>query len=281
LKRNTEFFKEIVMKQKVLFAAIVLLAATALVQAQDELHGSIDVTYQSKYVWRGFDIYGDKSAIQPSLNLDLYGTGFGIGVTGHRANSDKYENGERWDYSVNYRNALFGGESYLTQYMIGWVSYNYPDHSRKFADIQEAFAALSWPEILPVEGLVPTYVLVKLWPTGSSTVVGSGSPSTGTASGFAHIFMLDYGLSIEDLIPDMPEQILKLHSEVVFNDGVGPGGQNIDHDWSNVVFGVATDFDLAENVVLTPAVYYQVTMDKSVNTDQDELWCTLGMKYSF
>jgi hypothetical protein len=269
------------MRQKVLLAAVVVLAATALVQAQGELHGALDLTYQSKYVWRGFDIYGDKSGTQATLNLDLYGTGFGIGVMGHRANSDKYENGERWDYSINYKNALFGGESYVTQYMVGWVYYNYPDHSRKIADIQEAFAAFSWPEILPVEGLVPTYVLVKLWPTSTSTVVGAGSPTTGTASGFAHIFMLDYPLTLEDLLPELPEQVLKLHTEFVYNDGVGPGGQNVDHDWSNAVFGITTDFELAENIVFTPGIHYQITMDKSVNADQDELWCTLGMKYSF
>jgi hypothetical protein len=269
------------MKQKVLLAAIVLLAATALVQAQEELHGSVELTYQSKYVWRGFDIYGDKSAVQPALNLDLYGTGFGIGVMGHRANSDKYENGERWDYSLYYRNALFGGESYMTQYMLGWVYYNYPDHSRKFADIQEGHLVLSWPEVLPVEGLVPTYVLVKLWPNSTSTIVGSGAPSTGTASGWAHIFMFDYPLPIEDLLPELPEQVLKLHTEFVFNDGVGPGGQNVDHDWTNGVIGVTTDFEVTENVTFTPGLHYQHTFDKSANPDSDELWCTLGMKYSF
>jgi len=59
------------MKQIVLLAAIVVMAATVPVQAQDELHGAVDVTYQSKYLWRGIDVYGDKSAIQPSVILDL------------------------------------------------------------------------------------------------------------------------------------------------------------------------------------------------------------------
>ena len=94
------------MKQKVLFAAIVLLATTALVQAHGELHGSIDLTYQSKYMWRGIDVYGDKSAIQPTVMLDLYGTGFGLSVQGHRANSDGYETTERWDGTLFYKNAL-------------------------------------------------------------------------------------------------------------------------------------------------------------------------------
>jgi hypothetical protein len=72
-----------------------------------------------------------------------------------------------------------------------------------------------------------------------------------------------------------------LHSEVVFNDGVDPRGLGVDHDWSNAVFGVATDFELAENVIVTPGVYHQVTMDKTINDDKDETWFTLGMTYKF
>ena len=275
------------MKQIVLFVAIILMAAVVPVWAQGDLHGAVDVTYQSKYIWRGFDVYGDKSAIQPSVTLDLYGTGFGISAMGHRANSSGYENAERWDYTLFYKNALFDGESYATQYMLGWVYYNYPDLKDEWADLQEIHAVLSWPEILPVEGLVPSYVLVKLWPSSSGSLVAkqldltTETPSAGTASGFAHIFMLDYGLPIEGLLPNVPEQVFRLHSEIVYNDGVGPAGQDVDSDWSNVVFGIATDFDLVENVILTPGVYHQITMDKSVNDDKDETWFTLGMKYEF
>ncbi len=103
----------------------------------------------------------------------------------------------------------------------------------------------------------------------------------GTASGWAHIFMLDYAFSIEDLLPNVSKQTLKLHSEVTYNDGVGPGGQNIDHDWSNATFGIATDFDLGNNLTFTPAVYHQITMDKSVNSDKDETWIELSVSYRF
>lgn len=280
------------MKQIVLLAAIVLMAATAPVQAQGELHGAVEVTYQSKYLWRGIDVYGDKSAIQPSVILDLYGTGFGISVEGHRANSSGYETTERWDYTLFYKNALFTDESYATQYMIGWRYFNFPDApldgmppgTSGDIDLQEIHAVMSWPQILPVEGLVPTYVLVKLWPSESGSFVGSQdipSVTSGTASGFAHIFMLDYSLPVEGFLPDVPEQVLRLHAEVVFNDGVDPRGIGVDHDWSNAVFGIATDFELAENVTLTPAVYHQVTMDKTINDDKDETWFTLGVKYEF
>jgi hypothetical protein len=280
------------MKEKMLVGTVLLLVLGSFAQAQDgDLHGVLDLTYQSKYLWRGFDVYSDKSAVQPSIDLDLYGTGLGLRAEGHRANSGGFENTERWDYTLYYRNALFAGEAHATNYMIGYQYFNYPQqssHSRGGVtpetgtfDIHEVHAALSWPAILPVEGLVPTYVLVKLAPVNSGTMVGARSPSTGTASGWVHIFMLDYGMPIQGLLPGIPEQTLHLHSEVVFNDGFGLAGENVDHDWSNAVFGVSTGFNLSDNVVLTPGVYYQATMDSSVNNDKDETWMALSMMCKF
>ncbi|MHC4538898.1 MAG: hypothetical protein ACYTDV_13140 [Planctomycetota bacterium] len=76
-------------------------------------------------------------------------------------------------------------------------------------------------------------------------------------------------------------QVLRLHAEAVFNDGVDPRGIDVDHDWTNAVFGIATDFELTDNVALTRGLYYQVTMDESINDDKDETWGTLGMSYKF
>ena len=274
-------------KKGILLAAVILLSTAGFAQAQEgELSGTVGVTYLSKYVWRGFDIYGDKSAIQPAVDLDLYGTGFGVSMMGHRANSDGHENGERWDYTLYYSNHLYEGEVYETLYRLGYVHYNYPDnssHSTSSLDLQELHAVLSWPNVCPA-GIVPSYVLVKLWPYNSSTPVGSGAvipgtttPSTGTASGWAHIFMLDCPLTVQDFLPDAPEQVLNLHAEFIYNDGVHPGGGNADHDWSNVVFGVSTDFDLGNDFTFTPGIYHQVTMDKSLNPDKDETCVSLGM----
>jgi hypothetical protein len=271
-------------KQGILLAVVVLFCAIGFVQAQgSELHGSVDFTYQSKYVWRGFDVYGDKSAMQPSLDLDLFGTGLGINVMGHRANASGFEDFERWDYTLYYQNGLFMDEDYALMYRLGWVYYNYPDlsppHGLADADLQELHAVLSLPKMCPA-GVVPSYVLVKLWPNSSGSMVGAPK-SDGTSSGWAHIFMLDYPLTVGGILPDTPEQVFNLHAEAVFNDGVGPGGQNVDHDWSNLVFGVSTGIDLADELVFTPGIYHQVTMDSSVNDDKDETWITLSMTYKF
>ena len=285
------------MKKGILAGMVLLFAVGGLVHAQEgELHGVVDFTYQSKYLWRGIDVYGDKSAMQASVMLDLCDTGFGLSTEAHRANSSGFETTERWDFTLFYKNAICPEETFATQYLVGWRYFYFPDApldgipagSSGDIDLQEIHAVFSWPNILPVEGLVPTYVLVKLWPAESDSFVGSqvitlpsGVRTTGTASGFAHIFMLDYGVPIAGLTPETPEQVVRLHAEAVFNDGVDPRGIGVDHDWSNAVFGVATDFDLAEGVKLTPGVYYQVTMDSSINPDQDETWFTLGLSYNF
>jgi hypothetical protein len=271
------------MKNVILASVVVLLAASSMAQAQEsELKGSVDLTFTSKYIWRGFDVYDDHAAIHPTIDLDLFGTGFGVSVQGHRANSSGFEMTERWDYTIYYQNRLFVDELYTTNYRLGYVYYNYPDmssHSTRSIDLQEMHAVLSWPKILQVEGLVPTYCLVKLWPSNSGTIVGDASPVGGTASGFAHIFMLDYGLPITCPITG-EERTLNFHSEFVYNDGVGPTGGNVDQDWSNAVLGVSTVFDLGNGLSFTPGMYYQSSWDDSVN-DENEFWVSLSMTYKF
>ena len=270
------------MKRRWMLVVLVLIPGMAMAQASEwevvgageQLHGSVDMQWQSKYVWRGFDIYGDKSAIQIMADLDLYSTGFGVSLTGHRANSSGYEKGERWDFCGYYQGHFFEEDIYQTDYRVGFVYYNYPQNSNKTMDLQEVHVISAWPELTGIEGLVPSYALVKIWPSRSG---GMGS----WASGCAHILMLDYNFAIPGLIPETPEQVIKLHSELVFNDGVHPAGAaDVDHDWSNAVIGASTDFALGYGLTLTPAVYYQASMEETVDED-NEAWVTLGLRYNF
>jgi hypothetical protein len=281
-------------KKGIVLTAVILLSAAGIAQAQPaELHGYIDLTYQSKYVWRGFNCFGSQGAIQPTLDLDLYGTGFGINIMGHMPTSGGYVNTERYDYKIYYHNSIFEDRAFATNYMLGWVYYNYPDNPTEGsatapnAALQELQAVLSWPKILGIEGLVPSYVIVKVWPSESGSWNGSKSktlptpPFGGSASGWGHILMLDYAMSMPGLLPETPEQPLRFHTELVYNDGFHPCGADVDNDWSNVVFGVETDFDLGNNFTFTPGIYEQVTFDDSVNSDKDQVWVTLGIRYKF
>ncbi len=263
------------MKKLILLTAVILLSATTFVQAQDELTGTVDVTYLSQYIWRGFEMYGSQSAIQPSLDLDLYGTGLGLSVLWSRANSSRYEVDEELDLTLSYSNSLYEYETYATDYTVGWMYYYYPDGpwqpSAVSNDMQEFFVTLSWPEICP-EGVVPSYTVIKMWASKEN------SPSA-DVSGWLHVLGLGYDLPIEGLLPDTPEQILHLSAAMVYNDDVAIA-EPVDSDWSHAVFGVSTGFDLGNDCTFTPGVYYQSSWEDSVNTS-DELWCSVGVSYAF
>jgi hypothetical protein len=149
------------------------------------------------------------------------------------------------------------------------------------------YAGFAFPRLLGVPGLVPGYVVVKGWPSNSDSPVGAGNPNHGTYSGWAHVFMLDYAMSMSGLTAETPEQKLNFHVETVYNDGVDPrpGGGYTDSDWTHVMFGVSTDFDLGNNFIFTPAVYHQVTFEddavKGVSPDHDMTWAELTIKYKF
>ncbi|MBA7684974.1 hypothetical protein ES703_93387 [subsurface metagenome] len=265
------------MKKVILLTAVILLSATTFVQAQDgELSGTVGVTWLSKYIWRGFEVFNEDSAIQPSLDLDLYGTGLGLKVLWSKGMGGGNEVFERLDFTLYYGNTLYEYETYATDYQIGWMYYNFPDGpapgTSKSMDLQEFFATLSWPEICP-EGVVPSYTIIRMWPyeEGAHFAIAD-------LSGWLHILGVEYDLPVEGLLPDIPEQILHLSAAMVYNDDVGLGPS--DSDWSHAVFGVTTDFDLGNDCTLTPGVYYQSSWEDDVNPS-DELWCSLGVSYAF
>lgn len=154
----------------ILLTAVVLLAEVGSVQAQEgKLSGTIDLTCHSSYIWRGFDYFGPggHSAIQPGIDIDLYGTGFGVDVSWLRAVRGGFENAETLNLTLYYASSLSEGETYATDYKLGWVYYGYPDEPRsgsarcQAADMQEIFVALSWPKICPA-GIVPSYTIRNL-----------------------------------------------------------------------------------------------------------------------
>jgi hypothetical protein len=277
------------LKKEFLLVIVVVLGAVCPVLAVNgELHGFTGITYDTKYVWRGITVYGDKSAIHPFIDLDLMGTGFHFEIIAHRANSSGYENGERWDYSPYYLGAFAIDQRWETRYKVGWRYFNYPDnssHTRSSVDLQEVYAGFVFPKVFGVEGLVPGYVLVKGWPSNSGTVVGAANPRGGTYSGWAHVFMLDYALPTKGFITD--EQTFNFHFETVYNDGVDPrpAGGYTSHDWTHVLLGVSTDFDLGHNLIFTPGVYHQITMEddpvRGISPDHNITWVSLTVKYTF
>jgi hypothetical protein len=267
------------MKHLVLSTVALLLAVTGSAEAEKgDIHGTLDFTFLNSYIWRGFDVYGDSiAAYQPSIDLDLFGSGFHANVL-VSIPSESGTNRKEARYTPYYSSSIWKGEIYATYYKAGWAYYDFFDNPRETCNMHEVFATFTWPEICPA-GIVPNYTVVCSWPYTSN------SPLARKSAGWLHIFGLDYDWPVPNILPATPQQKLHLSAAVVFNDSawdfLSQGGDGtVDHDWSHAVFAVSTDFDLGSNVGITPGVYYQASMDDSVNPE-DEMWFSLKASYKF
>jgi len=265
------------MNKWMLFLLIVFLSMT--VEAEEkELDITIDTTYLSRFIDKGFDCYrNNHSGIQPSIDVDLYNTGLGIKVDWFRANSDGFENDEKLDYRVYCYNSFFKGQAYAIDYKISWIYHNFTDSPKNVANSQEIEAEFEWPEIFPW-GIVPRYIVSSEWPAGCNY-------ENHNEGGWVHLFGIRYDLSILGLLKNRAQQDVHLSADIAYNDGTGANcnaqaNTGVDHDWSHAVFGISTDFELSDDITFTPGIYYQVSMDDSVNTS-DEYWISLSLTHKF
>jgi uncharacterized protein (TIGR02001 family) len=255
------------MKKGIVLVTAMMLFSTGMACA--EVGVDVDVTWVSKYIWRGFDKTDDKAAFQPSVNFNL-GNGFSANVFSSQPGSSKGAaavsnvDAEELFYTVTYSNSLWDGEVYAANYALNWIYYNWPDRGRKDADMQEFLIAVAWPDICPM-GVVPSYVFARCW-------AAEGGGLAADNGGFAHVFGLNYDLAVAEL-----PNPLDLGFQLVYNDGCGD--QTVDHDWSHIVWSVKTSFDCGAGR-LSPGVYYQTSMEDTVNPE-DEFWCGISYGFSF
>jgi len=263
------------MKKGMIFLTVVVMLTMVGVSWAEQGDVDVDVTWVSKYLWRGFDILDDKAAFQPSVNVDL-GSGFSLNVftsmPGGSAGKDKYGvsrlNYEEWRYTLTYAGTAFEGEAYKANYGINWTYYDFPQApGNDEGDMQEFVVGFSLPDICEA-GIVPSYAIVRMWPA-------KGGGANRAMGGYIHVF----GLGYQYTCPDLPELPLNLSCSATYNDGT-PGGAGIDSDWSHIVWGISTTIDCPSGGKITPALYYQTSMDDSVN-DEDELWCGVTYGFSF
>ncbi len=249
--------------------------------------GYVDAEVQSLYMFRGFRFYGNKSATQITGDVEFGGTGLGMALQPHFANGGGYVADQRWDYNPYWHNAAWVDQPYMLEYQVNYVYYNYPKRSSKVADQQEINAVLSMPMMFGLKGLGPRYQVIKMWQSKSDnrSVVKN-------SNGWMHIVGLDYRVEFPGLTPESPVQPATFMLEAVYNGGVNPvpgtnGRTNapIDNDWTHWVIGADMDFNLGYSVTVTPAVYYQYTMEPDLISNgyanQNEVWFTLGAKWAF
>jgi uncharacterized protein (TIGR02001 family) len=228
----------------------------------------LDVTWVSKYIWHGQDLYEGHAAFQPSITFDLYGSGFSVGVWGSSACGGGFVNSDELDYWAAYSNSLFKDTKFKTDFEVKWTYYDYTRISSDEADSEELDFSFSWPNIFPC-GIVPNYTLSYLY---SAT---SHSPAAALEmDGFMHTFGFTYDVNVPQVKLPLP---LKFSWDITYNDG--QGGKDFGHEWAYTTFGLSSYIKCGPGG-FTPAIYFQKTMDKSTNP-QDEIWCSFSYTLNF
>jgi hypothetical protein len=272
--------------KKLLVGMVVVLSVTAFVNAAEQAAAedmgiTVDLSYTSKYIWRGFDILDNTGAFQPSVNMDL-GSGFFAnvwmsyagtsGTNGANASSPavagaSHVNLTEYDYTLGYNGTAYEDCPWKTNYQVGWRYYDYIDTQTKGNDKQEVFLTGSMPALMD-NGIVPHFGVFQMWNAKSY----SGNTFTG---GTIYLMGLGYGFTL-DQAPELP---MNFTWDIVYNDGVGGG--TIDHDWSHMVWGLNTSMTCPmTGAKIVPGVYFQNSFEDTVNT-QDELWASISYAFSF
>lgn len=266
--------------KKLLVGMIVLLSVVAYVNAQtatqpaiEGVTTTVDVTYVTKYMWRGFNIYGSHGAIQPSVDFAhesglsanvwmSYPVGSGENDRGTSINSDLTE----YNYTLAYADSILD-DCFQTNYKIGWRYYDYIKTSTKDFDMQELFVEAAMPNLVG-NGLTPRFGVYQMW---NSRTGGANSGAAGT------IYVMGFGYDF--VLEQAPELPMNFAWDLVYNDGTG--ASTVDHDWSHMVFGLSTAMDLPGTTgKIVPAVYWQNSFDDSVHR-KDELWAGLSFAMQF
>lgn len=245
--------------------SLVGFETTCRAQDDSKLGVTLDATWVSRYLWRGYDVFDDHASFQPSVDIDLFGSGFSVNAWAAIPMGSGYENLTEYDYTVAYGTTLFEEEVYALDLGINYIYYDFPKvNSRAIPDTQEVGVSVALPNLIMIgdSALVPSYYVCKFWPSKS----GVGFD---VAGGYHTL-----GLSYDWTIPGT-EQVLSLSTDVNYNDGLF----GADHDWSHANLGISTSFNL-DPFSVSPFLGYQISMDDSVN-DEDELIGGVSVSISF
>lgn len=249
---------------------VIVPISSAMDTPVGEVVFDLDATWNTKYLWRGFDLLDDKAAFQPSVNMD-FGNGLSFNVWSSFAGASKHGgsvstvDADEMDYALTYSSNVDVGTA--MDYAVSWIYYDFTDTASNVADAQEFNVDFTFPEICP-GGVVPHYQVIYMWASEG------GGPSN-DLGGFFHIFGIGYDFMVSEL-----EQPLSFSADFVYNDNVGLTTGDVDHDWSHITWGLSTSFDCPGGGAITPALYYQTSMDDSVNT-QDEFYAGISYGVSF
>jgi hypothetical protein len=228
-------------------------------------------TVVSKHIWHGFDLLDDHGAFIPVETIILGDSGLSGKIIGVYPLSSGFEKSVELNYAAFYTKAFFEDRRYATNVTANYFYYGKKKRDSN-VDAQEVGACFCWPKLFAVgdSSIIPSYYFGSIWASESHSEISG-------CEGFIHVFGLAHDLVVPDFWAKGQKQVFRLSGDITYNDGFA--GAAVDHDWSHAVIGLSTNLEIG-NLTMTPMVNYQISMDDSVN-DEDELWCGLNATYRF
>lgn len=239
---------------------------------EGEITVDVTTTVQSKHMWHGIDLLDDHGVVIPVGTITFGDTGFsGKVITGYCL-SRGFSNLKDLHYAAFYSGAFLKDTPYATNFVTNYIYYGKPELAKRRNDSQEIGSTFFWPRAFKAGNgcITPSYYLGYIWASKSNSNIRG-------CEGLIHVFGCAYDFEIPEFWPSGENQAFKLYGDVTYNDGFA--GAAIEHDWSHAVFGISTDIKKG-NFTLTPFVNYQISMEDSVN-DENELWCGISATYRF
>jgi hypothetical protein len=263
------------MKKTMIVLVLCGLATAAFAQEQKQEKDwttTVDLSYTSRYIWRGYDVLDNAGAFQPSVDF-LHSSGLGATLWmsyaergGSTGSIDSRADMAEYDYTVYYKGKAFAGDCFETNYKIGWRYYDYIRRATKELDKQEVFLEFEMPQLTGTP-LIPRAGIYQIWPSKSDSQIDD-------CSGTIYLMGFSYLLPTEEMLPNLP---LTFSWDIAFNDGT----MYSDHDWSHMVWGLETKLTCPfTGAKIVPAFYFQNSFEDTVNKN-DEYWGTISYSFAF
>ncbi len=206
-------------------------------QAAPELSADATVGLYSGYIWRGYELSKDSVVIQPSVTVGYNGFAFNLwGNLDTDQSTDLFsEDGNKWnetDMTISY-----DGSYTLLNYSVGYIYYALEGIN----DTQEIYLSLGLD--LPASPTLSIYRDIDAAPGWYIALDLSHSIN------LTEELSLDLGAKLSYLVVD---------DESTLADPSDPSSEY--SDFHDAVFSVSLPYAVAENITITPELYYSFAL---------------------
>jgi hypothetical protein len=273
--------------------------ALGLYNEDEEPPCSLSADWTSRNMFHGRDMYpSNGGALNTGVDLNLGNTGYRGKIVWTKPTQGGHENWEWFYFSPYYNSTAWRGSPWQMDWKAGWGYYYFPDgpyrnyryysygeHSYYYRchksnlNFQEFYGHFAWPRALPW-GVVPYYQATRIWPSEGGRHACSydcGKSYWRRYGGWYHTFGVykDWQTGWWG----QGRHTVRTGFEATYNSGAGPvvdtSKRRADHDMSHCTFMLNSALKVTKGVSVTAGLNHQVSMDKSVNND-NETWFTVG-----